>query len=365
MARRKSRVFIALLCALFLAWYLFLPVPLGREIVTHPVWAISLDPPPEVTATDSETDEVAWFRLGDKFGYVNQDGDLLSLGTVLHNVTLSEFGFINYTKVSDNFLFFNHTGRVEAGFHVAGYPVLSSSGERLFVFKTDLSGVQEFSRTGEQLWERSFGSVITSVAASDEILVVGLLSGSVELVDRSGEVRDVLSLTDSKIPVTLGCDITRNGRYVAIVAGHGPQQVVVFERQDIPEDPGSQLYIRRFAHELPGESRREVMLRFLHTGKYLLVQGEDRVHVFDTSTGATSEVILNAGLRVMAGDERSQVASVVFGDQPESVLCVLAPLDRQMLREQLPDGEVFLRQNDERILLGSGSSLLRIDIRES
>ena len=366
MVKGKSKFFAVLLCIAFCGWYVLLPIPLGREVVMRPVWAVSLDIQAPSPAIESASDNGAWFRVGRIFGYVNQQGEILSIDTVLHNVTLSDSGFINYTKISENCFLYDPYGRLKMGFSVQGYPVLNENGTRLFVFKTDLSGVQELSPTGERIWERDFGSLITTIAVNDDILVAGLLNGTVELIDTRGTVQITFTLQESRIPVILGCDITDDSRYIGVVSGHDPQKVTIFERetQNQKDTGGYYSYTNRIQQILETDFRREVMLHFVSGGSFLFVEGNDRAYVIDTQTGSTSSVLLDGQLTHLAGSERARVASMISGGDERNQLYVYAATDHLLLKELLPAGNVFIRQMYDRILLGSSGNLLRIDMQE-
>ncbi|GAH58254.1 unnamed protein product [marine sediment metagenome] len=88
----------------------------------------------------------SWFRAGRQFGYFSLAGELHYIDRILYDVALSDSGFINFARISENIVFRDPNGDFQYGFKNYGYPVLDREGKRLFSVSTDLGGLKSISR---------------------------------------------------------------------------------------------------------------------------------------------------------------------------------------------------------------------------
>ena len=158
------------------------------------------------------------------------DGSLASLARTPFRVALSGRGAVAYARVGGTWELDDPTGRAIATFSGAGYPLLAPDGGRLFLVKTDLTGISELDDGGDPTWTRDFSSMLTSLAVAGDWIAAGALDGSVTLVDRLGAVVFADSPGGSRIPATFGVAVSADGERFAAVTGIGPQQLTVWRR---------------------------------------------------------------------------------------------------------------------------------------
>ena len=190
--RRPLRGVLAAL-PLIVAYFLLFPYPLGREVVLRARWRVALPAEGAAVASPARTGagsaaETAPFQLGDLYGFVSPDGELASLARTPFRVALSRRGSVAYARIGGTWVLDGPSGQPLASFSGDGYPLLSPEGDRIFLVKTDLTGLSELGESGETAWTRDFPSLLTSVAIAGDWLAAGLLNGSVALVDRQGAV---------------------------------------------------------------------------------------------------------------------------------------------------------------------------------
>ena len=119
--RRGRALWLILPITIFLYLVLF-PRPVGREMYLRTIWAKSLSPASTVL---SDSAAPRWpFRASDTFGYADLDGNLYYVGQRLHNLSLSDSGFINYGSVPDHIVFMNTRGEFQFSIKSYGYPLL-------------------------------------------------------------------------------------------------------------------------------------------------------------------------------------------------------------------------------------------------
>ena len=184
--RKKRPASVLFASLLFIVFYFALfPYPLGREAVARPRWAVAV--PASTDTPSSRPGLPSWpFQLGSRFGYVQADGSVPFAGTALYRVALSATAFVSYTRLGTDWILQDSSGQRLASFSGSGYPLLGPDGNRIFNVKTDLSGIIELDKSGGTLWERDFPALMTTISLQGDSLVVGLLNGSLLLINRQG-----------------------------------------------------------------------------------------------------------------------------------------------------------------------------------
>ena len=362
--KRPARVlFAAILLIVF--YFLLFPYPLGRELVVRPRWAVALPQAGPAAASSpapaggsqepAGTGSAAAFQLGDRFGFVRGDGTLLYTGKAVYRVALSSTGFVSFTRLGTDWILQDPAGRREASYSVAGYPLLSPDGRRVFNVKTDLSGIIEMDRSGGVLWDRDFPSLITSISVQGDLVLVGLLNGTLALLDRHGSPLLEHAPGGSRIAVVVGDAAAPDGSRVAAVCGIDPQYLVVLKRSGTGYAPETR-------ESLPSSFRREVRMGFSPDSRCLFVEGAAGPGLFDTRGRMLRWVGLPgplAGTAFARGGKVAAFASLEAG----GARLVLEPMSGIPVgREAFPARGIFLGTIEGQLLLGWDDQVARIDV---
>ena len=361
--KRPARVFFVALLAIILYFGLF-PYPLGREIVARPVWSVTLpdpgalqplNPPSTVPAPDSAKAIAAPFQLGDLFGYAAANGDILHAEKTLFRVALSQAGFVNYTRLGTNWILQNVRGARVLSFSGYGYPLLSSDGGRIFIVKADLSGLIELDRAGDVRWSRDFPAILTAVSVPGDYLLVGLLNGTLLLLNGRGSPVYEHVMGGSRLPVILGAAVSPDGSLAASVSGVAPQFLTVLRRQGTG--------LAEMAKEvLASDFRREVRMSFSPDSRYLLVEGERAAGIFDPAAPRLAWLPLPGGLSDVSFPGGGRLTAVTARDGARVELRILRPFSSPILTETFTAQQLFLGTVEGDLLLGLDGRLLRIGL---
>ncbi len=350
--RRGRALWLFLPIILFLYLVLF-PRPLGREMYLRTIWAKSVSPASTVL---SDSNSPCWsFRASDTFGYADLDGNLYYVGQRLHNLSLSDSGFINYGSVPDHIVFMNTRGEFQFSIKSYGYPLLDSGGEFLYSINTDLSGLKRIDREGKILWSLSFPVPLTTAALAGEECVIGLMDGRLLLIGSDGEVIYEQETGGSRIPVILGTAITEDRQQIALFSGIDPQSLSIVRRLDNE-------FVTEVALDLDSDFRREVDLSFSPDARFLYFEVEEGLGVLDIRKKITAG-ILSPGV-LWSVDVASDFSAAAFRTQRGSNLLIFRPLRSVLLSRQLAVPDVFLRIIDNSLILGIDGFLLRADLTE-
>ncbi len=380
MKQGKSRGIWIIALLLAVVYPFLFPRPLGRALYLKPAWSLDLGRPPAAQAGSPQAagergaqpppqpQTASWFRVGDRFGYVDLDGGLRYLDRVLWGVCLSDAGFINFGRMSEGVVFSDPQGRFLYGFQGPGYPLLDRSGQNLFLVNTDLSGIRRVSPEGDGLWSLEFSSPITTAALSAEGALIGLQDGRLLLVNPQGKTDLELAAAGSRIPILLGSAASPAGGRMAAVSGIDPQRLTVLEKKEGRYTP---VLTRRLDSDL----RREVMLQFTENGRFLLCEGQEALEVLDLAQKRQTRIPLPGRLVAMTGGSpeapawTQETVAVLTrlpgsGGRRDSLLTVIGLPGRVLAAERIAAPADFLRQLGTRCLLGLEGRLLRLDIRE-
>jgi hypothetical protein len=289
---KKRRPLRGVLAALpiIVAYFLLFPYPLGREVVLRARWRARL-PAADAAVEGARRPGVASaastapFQLGDLYGFVSPDGQIVSLARTPFRVALSRRGAVAYTRIGGTWMLDGPSGQALASFSGDGYPLLSPDGDRILLVKTDLTGLRELEETGDTAWTRDFPSMLTSVAIAGDWLAAGLLNGSVSLVDRRGAIVFEHAPAGSRIAATFGVAVTADGGRLAAVTGIGPQQLTIWRRSRDGYTPSARV-------PLGSDFRREVRVAFSADGRSLACEAADAAAIVDAAGGDRSMVAL-------------------------------------------------------------------------
>lgn len=365
---------ILLLVVLTLAYVLAFPRSTGPEPLLERRWVLSLDGAAAESAA-AEQPEVAGgraprvmpFRLGSRFGYFTSDGGLRHVEQIRYGIAQDAERFANYSVISENVVLQNPDGAFVQSIAAQGYPRLDHG--RLYIFAPGGSAVSEWTVDGQQIWTRDFLSVLTDLDAGEARTAVGLLDGSVHLLDEGGEELFSYATEGARIPVTLAVALGEDEDVLAAVAGIDPQRLILFERHTEGFFPVFQL-------ELDSDYRRPVLLDFLDDGATLAVEQPGGLLLYDRSTesfgridlgGAVEEVaalpeleLVLAAARDAPGEDVAPGEDLV--DLPTHRLQATVWPDLPLFAQTMASEDVFLRVEGSLIYIGANGRLLCVEL---
>ncbi len=351
--KRPARVLFAALLFI-VCYFLLFPYPLGRESVARPRWAAPVSP--SSFSSPAEEGRPSWqFQLGRLFGYVQDEGSVSYVGTILYRVALSATGFVNYTRLGTDWILQDRSGQRLTSFSGSGYPLLGPEGSRIFNVKSDLSGIIEMDHSGAALWERDFGALMTTLSVQGDALVVGLLNGSLLLINRQGSPVFEYSPGGSRIPVILGSAAAPDGSLIAAVSGIDPQYLTVLRREGSRFAPLATL-------GLSSDYRREVRIGFSPDSRYLYFEGRQGVGLYDPAGQNLHWVSLRGRLDAAAFPGHGRLVALASREDGRAQIVIEPPAGAAVYREEFPAEELYLGDIDGQLLLGRDGELLRIDI---
>jgi len=348
---------------LFIFYFILFPYTTEKEISVKPLIVHNLEQ--ETTPSDILSEEELYsFKTGNFFGYLDKNGNVLFKDTVLYNVALSDYGFINYSSIQNEnqtLVFMNPGGNYIQSFNLPGYPFFSDNGKRLFIIKIDATGFREVAYDGDEIWSAGFASIITSFSANEEYVVVGLLNGMIKVFSRSGECIYSYLSDESRLSVMYGTAISRNSRTITALSGIDPQNLLVFRK-------GSMNYNNPVKKEIIQEIRRAGYIDYTYKDKYLLFESGDGMNAMDMRSLHINILPEQNKLTCVDHHKNNQyiTASYLLKDSyNKSILYIYKPENRIFIKKTCNIKIEFLRFIEKRLVIGLNRTLLFVDIRES
>ena len=303
---------------------------------------------------NSNAEGVFPFRIGDFFGYADMAGNLHYFQKTHFNVALSESVFINYSRVPSNLVIQNSSGEFIQSLPGSGYPLLDRTGDRFFIISSDCSGLRRITTDNVELWRVEFASLITCLALTDRDMILGMLDGSVKIIDENGSTSRDLRPSGSRVPIVLGCAADPIRGSVAGVFGIDPQQLFLWNGDD------SEIVYS----ELPTDFRREVFVRFSVDGEYIFVEGESELLLWDTSGKSMTAVPLSGGFIMMDESEKAGKAIVLSEKNSGLELTLINLQGNSIYSEVVQANTGYLKLIDDHLFVCTDSHLMRIDLLE-
>jgi hypothetical protein len=353
--RRPAAVFFTAVFFI-LAYFALFPYPLGTEIVARPAWVAAVPQPDDPAASAALVEQAGGrFQLGGLFGYVSADGSFAHVEKTLYGVALADSGYVNYTRLGTDWILRDRRGERVVSFSGNGYPLLSPDGKRIFVIKSDLSGITELDRNGDVRWERDFTSILISLSVRGSSLLAGLLDGRMVFIDAAGAAAEFRPAGRSRISVVFGAAVTAEGDLAASVSGIDPQVLTVYRRGDAGFAP-------RFRQVLATDIRRELRVVFSPDGRCLVWEGSGAIGMLDSRSGRTTRLAVHNSLRGLAFPDG--MVAALSSDGSSSELVVVRPFVGPVFTSDYAAREGWIGTIDGQLLLGiDGQLLLGIDGR--
>jgi hypothetical protein len=351
----KGRFWFLSASFIALIYMLFLPRPMGGELLIVPAWSVSRETALSAPKDKADTKKMIGFRLGSKLGYISPEGHVFFTEPIDYNVVFHDTYFLNYSALARNLVIRGSRGEFIGNLGVSGYPFILQN--KLYIVSIDGSGISEWTVNGDSLWERRFDTLITAAAAGGAASLVGLLNGSVHLLDGKGQDIFKTSPPGSTYPVTLQVGITPDSRFFAVISGIGPQKLSIFEKV-------KETYRLISSLELKSDYRRNIIAQCIQAPPLFLYEQPQGVGIYHFSSKSNFELEIGGAVHSLSEVPLRGLLLAVTEGEKHLYGTSFLPSGRRVLRfEMEKDDSFFCRQTESFILLGIGTRIFRIDFR--
>ena len=326
---------------------------MARDFVPVPVWVTNLttvEPP----ADDPDPGSMFHFRNQDWFGYANVDGEVFLWQKTFFDVALSANSFINYSRAPRNLVLQNARGEFLQSLPRTSYPAFNPSGSQLFLIAADSTGLRRINLDDEVIWRREFPTLMTCMYLSERYSLVGLLDGTVRMIDDDGSQVVSVVTEGSRVPVVLGCTLDSSAERIGGISGIDPQRAFVYQIRD-----SQQTDIRYW--NLDTEYRREMRVLFSEDDRYLYIEGNQSLLVWNYAAKNVTRLDLAGQFRELC-EEGQEGWITVISATPIGHWVQIFHREGALLFEGITDREdMRVQQQGSRMIMSSGSYLVGAD----
>jgi hypothetical protein len=363
MLAKKGRKYWILGGAVLFAVYIFAAArPVPRETILVPQWLSSLESDYPVSMGRQENPggdpSPIPFRLGDRFGYVSPDGSLPLNRLKTRNLFLSAPYWAEYEAEAETIEIITSSG--EPAFTTGknrGYPLFLDG--RLFLIGKDMDTLVSLDGEGKPLWSHDFAAPLTCIDGAAGYVLTGSLDGVVEILDQEGNQSFYFPPGGSRLPVILGCAISRDGNRLGIVSGVDDQRFLVLERYGDP----SRGEFRVVYHEFLDDGfRRPVHVSFIDGDNRVVFERQEGLGIYDLRNRENRIIPLEGDVYALDTQGSEGVFFAVMSREGQKELVGIELPGRLVLKAPFRSGDVFFYRSGSRLYLGGGSVLAAFEL---
>jgi hypothetical protein len=295
--------------------YIFVtPRSIPVETVLAPRWITSMEsnyPVSFVDISPYENEPLLPFTLGNRFGYLADDGEFAINQIKDGYVSISENLWAEYEALPSSIKVMDPYNEeifvIEAP---KGYPLFLDN--RSFIVGSEQNFITALSTTGEELWTHDFPATLTCVDAAGGYLLAGTLDGAVVLLDSRGNmVFTPFEPGGSRLSVILGCAITQDASHLAIISGVEKQRFLLLERSrtegnrtegsktEGSKTEGYDTYKVVYHEFLSDGFRRPVFIRFINDDTQIIFEREEGLGIYTIGSRTSTKVNLKGEITTL------------------------------------------------------------------
>jgi outer membrane protein assembly factor BamB len=200
-----------------------------------------------------------------------------------------------------------------------GYPLFLDN--RIFIVGSEQNSITALGTNGEELWTFDFPSPITCIDAANGYVLAGTLDGIMILLDSHGiPVFVPFEPGGSRLPVILGCALSRDASRLALISGIDNQRFLLLERT------GSTY--RVVYHEFFGDGfRRPVHISFVDNDTKVAFEKEGGIGIYAINSRVSTSISLEGELVSFenSGDGRYLFAITSLGPNDKQLITIRFP----------------------------------------
>jgi len=365
MAKKKRKWWFTLGFLIFIFYILTAARPIPGETILKPKWITSLEsnfpvdlrnsPAPETSGHN--TDNVLLpFRLGNRYGYIGEDG-IFSINHILNgNISLSETMWAEYENRPDFIRVMNpqNTPLMEIE-NAGGYPLFIDN--RVFIISSEQNSLSLIGWGGAAEWIYDFPAPITCIDASNGYVLAGTLDGAVILLDSSGNpVFTPFEPGGSRLSVILGCAISKDASLLAIISGIDNQRFLLMEHF-------GETY-RVIHHEfLATGFRRPVHISFADNDNKIAYEHEGGLNIYDINSRSAVKLKIEGEITILddSGGDRFLYVISSQGQRQKRFTAIRYP-GTVVLDAPFKSENAFFARRGNMILLGGDLSMACLEL---
>ena len=264
------------------------------------------------------------FELGNQFGYLRWDGRFLIKETRKGYLSLSPDYWALYDRSDEPIAIRDMNGAIAGEIaNPRGFPLFIDG--KIFIINDEQNSLQRIDADGTLLWKYDFSAPITDIDAATDMILLGTLDGTVELLNDEGKRVYYFEPGGSRLSVILSCRISRDGSTIAIISGYDDQRFLLLEQSG----DGYRISYHEF---LSNGFRRAVHLAFIDNDQRVVFERNGGMKIFTIASRKILEIPLDGTILAL---DQSGEDGLLF------VVTALTSRRRKLLGIHV-NGEIFM-----------------------
>ncbi|MDR1031262.1 MAG: WD40 repeat domain-containing protein [Treponema sp.] len=359
--RQKTRNWILLELAGFVVYVFVASQPVPTETILTPQWFISLES--NYPLAQAEEAEVRWlpFQLGNRFGYVNSQGNFTINRVKKGEVSISKDNWAEYASIPDTIEVRSPLDQPVVRIPEAkGYPLFLD--KRIFLVSNELNSLSGVDASGVVQWTHDFAATITTIDAAAGFILAGLLDGTVELLDAQGRRIFFFEPGGSRLSVIQGCAISQDGLRLAILSGIDLQRFLLLERYG---DAGIIEYKVVYHEFLEEGFRRPVHVEFVDNDNRVAFERNGGLGLYDIPSRTSLKLPLAGEISTIdeSGSDRLLFLITTQSEQEKRLAVVRFP-STLIVEAPFTSKNFFLGRQGSRIYVGGNMTLASFELEK-
>ena len=370
---RKKWWILPTIAAFFI--YIFITArPITEETILRPRWISSLetelpiyignfpnegfdDIPINISINEQNmTNDFLPFLLGDRFGYIRDDGTFLLNQRRTSYVSISSNYWTEYENLPSQIDIRNPQGNLvltledDSNNTFRSYPIFID--DTILLLDNEQNSITAINTAGTLLWTYDFPAPITCIDSASGYVLAGTLDGAIILISPQGrQVFAPFEPGGSRLSIILGCAISKDASRIAIISGIDEQRFLLLERSG---DNYRVIY-----HEFLGEGfRRPVFINFVDNDNRVAFEREGGLGIYDIASRISTNLPLSGEVLLMdnSGEDRFLFLVTASGGIEKRLIGIRYP-SSIIIDIPFRSENVFLSRRENRIFLGGDHSI--------
>lgn len=286
MKKKSSFLKIFLISIALILYILTAAKPIDRGLSIIPHWTVSITPTSTTElASVSDDEDLIPFKLGQRLGYITQDGRLAYTHTFPSLASINSHQWAMYgPQAADTPVHSAHNSDLGT-IALEGYPYFTEHYN--FVLLPGGLSFAKLTDSGSEAWRYEGIAPITSFTSSATCVTAGYADGRLVRFNAADGTQDFAVYPQgSNYQIILGAASSDSGLYTACVSGIDEQRVVLYQFQN-----GQNTII--WHQYLKGNLREPTLVQFSEDEKHLYFAESTGLAVTDTVTLQTTHIPLH------------------------------------------------------------------------
>ena len=361
MAKEKKKWWWTLGVLAFVIYIFVAARPVPEETVIKPRWISSLESGNSVglgdfSSSEGELQQLLSFRLGNRYGYLDDNGNFSINRTGQNNISLSEYYWAEYAAIPTSIRVMSPLGESALDLeNPGGYPLFLDN--RIFIVGSEQNSLSALGPGGEELWAYDFPAPITCIDAAAGFVLAGTLDGTIILLNSQGRpVFTPFEPGGSRLSVILECAISQDASRLAIISGIDNQRFLLLEQ-------AGDSYRVIYHESLSSGFRRPVHISFVDNDTKVAFEQEGGLGIYDIASRNSIKLPLEGEIVVLdnSGENRFLFLITSQGPGQKRFIAIRYP-GTIVVQAPFKSNTAFLARRDNKLYLGGDLNMASFEL---